>query len=55
MFLKSREIPSEELDKLEPWFSTKYGEADIPKTWAKACQVRGPVVEYAKCKFLLTT
>jgi len=38
MFLKSGDIPEEELDQLEPWFSTKYSELSIPDSWAAACK-----------------
>ena len=33
MFLRAKEIPSEGLDKVEPWFGTKYGQEDIPNEW----------------------
>ena len=33
LFLRAKEIPSEGLDKVEPWFGTKYGQEDIPNEW----------------------
>merc|ERR1719354_548015 len=38
IFLKSRDIPEEELDKLEPWFNTKFSESHIPTEWMEACR-----------------
>jgi len=38
MFLKSRDIPAEELDQVEPWFNTKFSETSIPASWAQACK-----------------
>ena len=33
VFLRSKEIPSENLDKVEPWFGTKYSQSDVPLQW----------------------
>jgi len=38
IFVKSPDFGEEDLDKLEPWFSTKYSESDIPESWIKACK-----------------
>jgi len=36
IFIMSKEIPSEKLDKVEPWFGTSYSEQDISSEWKDA-------------------
>ena len=33
MFLRAKEISSEGLNRVEPWFGTKYSQSDVPKEW----------------------
>ena len=33
IFVRSKEISADTLDKVEPWFGTKYSQGDIPKEW----------------------
>ena len=33
VFVRSKEIPSDSLDKVEPWFGTKYSQSDVPSEW----------------------
>ena len=38
IFLRSKEIPSDSLDKVEPWFGTKHSKKDIPESWLEKSQ-----------------
>lgn len=33
VFLRSKEIPAESLDLVEPWFGTRYSSAAVPEAW----------------------
>ena len=38
IFLRSKEIPADSLDKVEPWFGTKHSQKDIPESWLAKSQ-----------------
>jgi len=37
IFLRSKEVASESLDKKEPWFGTQFSSESIPKKWKEPC------------------